>query len=128
MRVARPGAQPAERSQVDYASSPFAKMRQSLLREQERPADVGGEDRVPLLEGQACEVYGFVAAGIVDQNIETAEFANNLGDGSANAFGISDITADCKCPDSKLFYCFRGLLGFLGRLQERYCDVGAGLC
>ena len=50
-----------------------AEMRMGGLGHQERGAGVGGEHRVPLLDGDVLQSFGLEDAGVVDEQVELAE-------------------------------------------------------
>ena len=62
-------------------------------------ASVGGEHRVPLLDGDVFERLGFEDAGVVDEEVELAELFDDRGDGLLDALGVAQIAADGQRVD-----------------------------
>src|SRR5437868_7221173 len=91
-----PGAQAAQRPQVNNATSALPEMRQTGTGDQERTASVGRENVVPLFDGEALQLGYFIQAGVVDQHVEPAKFAVNFLDSVANAALIANITGNCQ--------------------------------
>ena len=69
MRRARAAILAADRADMhDRAAARFLQQRQERLRRQERPLEIGGQDRVPVRVVDLVEVGGLVDPGIVDQD------------------------------------------------------------
>jgi hypothetical protein len=78
--MARPGTQAAERSKMNYASTPLAQIRQCLFGDKKWTANITGEDSVPLLESKLFEFDRLVIACIVNQDIDPTELLDNRFD------------------------------------------------
>ncbi len=78
--VAGPGVQSSQRADVHDSALCGTKMRESLPDHEKWPADIGFEDRIPLLQADAIERLSFKDGGVVDQDIQTAM----MGDGCSN--------------------------------------------
>ena len=78
-RVVRRGVRPrplrGRRGDVDDVAALPAQRRQRVLREQERPAQVGADHPVPFLDRQRIDVLGDVGAGVVHDRVQPAERA-----------------------------------------------------
>ncbi len=84
-----PGMEAAERADVDDASVGGFEVRVRGLGDEERGAGIGFKHPVPLLDGDAFEGGGFEVAGIVDEDVETAELDGDGFDGGANLCGVA---------------------------------------
>src|SRR5262249_2053609 len=68
-----------------------------FLRAEEGARQVGVDDGLPLLEGQVLERNGWRPdAGIVEEEVETAERVLRLRKESADGFGIGDVRGHRK--------------------------------
>jgi len=82
--VRGPGAQAAERTNVDDSSFSGPQVRQGFARNQERAPRIGLEDGIPRDEGHLVERSAFEDGCIVDQEIEAAELPVDFGNGGAD--------------------------------------------
>jgi hypothetical protein len=110
--VGGPGMQPAQRADVDDAAGGGAQVRMGSLGHEEGSTGVGGEHRVPLLDGDVFEDFGLEAAGVVDEEVDTAKLFGDGGDGLHDAFGIAEIAADGESVDVEGGEGADGLFGF----------------
>src|ERR1700688_2611169 len=135
VRVGGPGAQAAERAHVNnfgfdffrasgaFAAHPF----QGFAGDQERAASVGGEDGVPLAEGEALEIGSVVVGGVVDEDVDASEFAPGIFHHGLDAGFIGDVAAQGEGAHAVAGEIDDGLLGFAGGIEIGEGDVGAGL-
>ncbi len=135
MRVGGPGAQAAERSHVNdfrfdfgrasgaSASHPF----QGFAGDQERAARVGGEDGIPLADGEAFEIGGVVVSGVVNEDVDASEFAAGIFHHGFDAGFVGDVAAQGEGADAATGEIDDSLLGFAGGIVKSDGDVGAGL-
>src|SRR5579862_6749736 len=104
MRMSRPRTKPSQRPQIDDSSLALSQIFQRFARYQKRPACVRGKDGVPLFDRQLVELGSLVVRGVIDQNIETAQFPRRLLDGRSHALFLGDVAAQrdgapAKAPD-----------------------------
>src|SRR5579859_4664381 len=91
MTVRGPGMQAAKRSDIDDAAARRLEIGIGSLGGEERAARIRVEHRVPLLDGNAFEGGGFVAAGVIDEDVETTESAGGGFDALTHFFGVAYI-------------------------------------
>ena len=94
MGVAGPGANAAERTDVDDAAMSGAEVRQSFAGDEKRAAGVGLEDRVPLIEGEAFEGRGVEDGGVVDEQSRRPKAETTCGDGGADGGFGAHVAGD----------------------------------
>ena len=69
------------------------------LSDEERAAEVGVENGVPIVPGDVGGALADVAAGIVDEDIDLAKLMERVGDGGFDARLVADIEFDgCDSP------------------------------
>ena len=126
MRMAGPGTDSAERTDVDDAAVSCAEMRKGLARDEERAAGVGFEYGIPLIESEAFERGGGEDGSVVNENVDAAEYLNDVCDcGLDRGFG-ADVTLyrDGAAAEGCDFGgCLRSF-GLRGSIGDR--DVGTG--
>ena len=127
MGVAGPGVGGTEGTDVDDAAAEGAQMGQSLARDQEGAARIRGENVVPLIESEAFERGGGEDSGVVDEDVETAEFGDDGGNGVANGGFGSDVAMGGKGAAAEGSHLRGGLRGLSLRIEEGDGDIGAGV-
>ena len=73
-------------------------MRVRSLRHQERTASVRGKHGVPLLGCNLLERCGLKGAGVVDQEVQTAQVLRGGGDRAPHRYRIGHIARDRARP------------------------------
>ena len=111
MRVRHPSALAAQRSHVDnLAFDSVGRLRsrplpphplQRLPRNQERPARIRCEHRVPLFYAQALEVHVFIIGGIIDQDVDAAEFPPRFFHHRFHAGFVRDVAVKGERPHAE---------------------------
>ncbi len=112
MGVRGPGVEAAQRSYINDAAVSGFEMRVSSLGGEEGRAGVGVEHGVPLLDGEALEGGGFVAAGVVDEDVEAGEAGDGGVDGGADLGRIAELRAKGSGLNAQIFDVGNGLKGF----------------
>ncbi len=116
-------------------------MLQGLARDQKWAASVGGKYCVPLLEGDRAEFGGLVVGGVVDQNIDSAQFLHGFLDCRPDAFFVGNVTTQSHGADSEAAHVDDGMLGLargvaksdghirpgLGQFERRWRGPGVAL-
>ena len=116
----------AEGADVDDAAVGGFQIRVRGLSGEKGSAGVGFEHGVPLLDGEGFEGGGFVAAGVVDEDVETGETGGGGFNGGADLGGIAEFGAQGKGLDAESLKVGNGLSGFGFRIAEGDGDAGAG--
>src|ERR1035441_5320635 len=85
----------ADRSEVDHVTTPvLAQMRERMFEGEEHGFDVHAYHAVPLFRAVVMEHADVNDAGVVDQDLETAEGGDGLGDRGAYLLFPRDVATD----------------------------------
>lgn len=104
MGVRRPGVQSPKRADVDDAAAGSFEVWMASLSSEERATRIGFKHRVPLFDGDVLERGGFIAAGVVDEDVEPAETGSGRFDRAANLGRITHIGPESGSLDSMSFH------------------------
>src|SRR5947209_20170778 len=96
MGMRGPGAQSAERSEVDDPALPLAQAWDCGTRDDKRAARVAGEHLVPSRDGEFLEWDGLVKSGVIDEHVDAAEGALDLFDGLIHIALVGHVATQCK--------------------------------
>src|SRR6185503_5726624 len=124
VRMTGPGTQTAQRAQVDDLSPPLPQMLQSLARDQERAARVGGKYCVPLLQCDLVELDGLIVGGVVDQNIDSAQLLHGFPDCGPDALFLGDVAPQGHGTDSEAAQVDDGMLGLARGVAKSDGHIG----
>src|SRR5580658_1630399 len=125
VRVGGPRMDAAERADVDDAAAAALQMRIGVPGHEERAAGVGGEHLIPLLELDALERFGFEAAGVVDEDVETAERERGIVDGVLDAPLVMHVAAYCGSLHAEATEVHDDVLRFIAGAAVGAGDVGS---
>src|SRR5438445_607512 len=96
MGMRGPGAQSAERSEVDDPALPLAQAWGCGTRDDKRAARVAREHLVPLRDGEFLEWNGLVESGVIDEHVDIAESALDFLNRLAHIALVGNVAAQCK--------------------------------
>ena len=85
--------QPAKRADVEDPSASRAEVGMGGFGHQEGRAGVGGEHRVPLLDGDVLQGFGLEDAGVIDEKVELAELFDHRRHRLLDALWVAEIAA-----------------------------------
>jgi Protein of unknown function (DUF4232) len=125
--VGGPGMETAERADVDDAAACGFEIGIGGLGGEEGAAGVGFEHGVPLFDGDVLEGGGFVAAGVVDEDIEAGEAVGGGFDGGAHLSGVAEVGVEGGCPDAASLKVGDGFAGSGFRFAEGDGDMSSGI-
>ena len=113
---------------ADLRAGPFsAHPLQGFARDQEGSTGVGGEHRIPLAQGEALEIRGGVVGGVVDQDVDAAEFASGLFHHGLDAGFVGDVAMQGEGAHAQAGEVDDGMLCVAGGSAKSDGDIGAGL-
>ena len=126
MGMGCPGPQPAERSQVDDFSPPFAQRPEGLTGNQKRPPRIASEHRVPLTQGQLVECDGFIVRRVIHQDVDAAQFPGRLSDDGSYRLFFGHIAAQRYRPDAQEAKITDRALGLSGGVEKGNRHIRTG--
>ncbi len=100
---------------------------QGFARNQEWSAGVGSEHCVPLADGESLELGGVVVGGVVDQDVDAAQFAAGLFHHGLDAGFVGNVAVQSKGAHAEAGEVDDGVLRLAGGIAKRDGHIGAGL-
>src|ERR1019366_363342 len=100
---------------------------QRLARDQKWSSRVRGEHRIPLAKGEALEVRAGVVGGVVDQDVDAAEFASGFFHHGLDAGFVGDVAMQSEGAHAEAGEVDNGALCLAGGSTKSDGDIGASL-